>query len=298
MDASLSPVSGSRYDAIMNANDRRVLAVFGHPDDEGTVSGTLATLIARGAGATLVCATRGEVGEISDPALATPETLGYVRELELRAAMVQIGLTDVRFLGFRDSGMAGTPDNEDTRAFARQPADAVVRELVRVIREVRPHLVFTWDSEGGYGHPDHLAAHAHTLAAFDLAANAEAYPEAGAPWAPERLYWRAATMKRFAAMFFEMERRGLLPEGIEPERRERFEKAMNEPDGPVSVVVDTRAFVQQKRAAAQMHRTQFGPNSMWSRVPAELWERFFGEEHLYQARPPWPDGAEPLRGLD
>lgn len=98
----------------------RILAVYGHPDDEGQVTGTLAHFIANGAVATLVCATRGEVGEISDPALATQETLWYTRELELRAAMAQIGLADVRFLPFRDSGMVGTPENDDSRSLHQQ----------------------------------------------------------------------------------------------------------------------------------------------------------------------------------
>ena len=163
-------------------NNVRILAAYGHPDDEGQVTGTLAAFIARGAKVTLVCATRGEVGEISDPALATPDTLGYVRELELRAAMAQIGLSDVRLLPYRDSGMAGTPENDDPRSLHQQPAEAVVAQLVAVIRELRPHAVFTWDPSGGYGHPDHVAVHKHMVAAFDAAGDAAQFPEAGAAW--------------------------------------------------------------------------------------------------------------------
>ncbi|MBA4180459.1 MAG: hypothetical protein C0506_07720, partial [Anaerolinea sp.] len=94
---------------------RRILAVYSHPDDEGQVTGTLHHFLRQGHQVTLLCATRGEVGEISHPSLATPETLWYTRELELRASMAQIGLFDVRFLPFRDSGMDGTPENEDPR---------------------------------------------------------------------------------------------------------------------------------------------------------------------------------------
>jgi len=275
----------------------RVLAVYAHPDDEGQATGALARFIREGAAVTLICATRGEVGEISDPALATPETLGYVRELELRAAMAQIGLGDVRFLPFRDSGMAGTPENDDPRSLHQQPAETVVGHLVGAIRDIRPHVVFTWDPNGGYGHPDHMAVHRHTLSAFEAAGDRSAFPESGEAWTPERLFWGAFGMKRFAGMFMEMERRGLLTDPIEPERRARFEKALAEPEAPISLVHECRDLAELKRRASRMHRSQFGENSMFARVPEDLLERFFGEERFYQARPSWLDGQPPVEGL-
>src|SRR5487761_2388882 len=115
--------------------NRRILAIYGHPDDEGQVTGSLSRFIAAGDSVTLVCATRGEVGEISDPALSTPETLWYTRELELRAAMAQIGLRDVRFLPYSDSGMAGTPENDDPRALQQARANDVVPAIVAILRD-------------------------------------------------------------------------------------------------------------------------------------------------------------------
>ncbi|MEP6870636.1 MAG: PIG-L family deacetylase [Anaerolineaceae bacterium] len=277
---------------------RRILAVYGHPDDEGQVTGTLAHFIANGGVATLVCATRGEVGEISDPMLATPETLWYTRELELRAAMAQIGLADVRFLPFRDSGMVGTPENEDGRSLHQQPAPVVVEALIRIMREVRPEFVFTWDPTGGYGHPDHIAVHKHTIEAFDASGNAEAYPEAGTPWVPERLYWGSRGMKQFATVFLEMEKLGVLPEPMDPERKARFEKAMLDPDPPVSVVHDVSAYIPLKRLAASMHRSQFGENSMFARIPEDMRARFYGQERFFQARPEWQPGTQPASGFD
>jgi LmbE family N-acetylglucosaminyl deacetylase len=274
---------------------KRVLAVYGHPDDEGQATGTMAAFLAAGSHVTLLCATRGEVGEISDPALSTPETLGYTRELELRASMAQLGLWDVRFLPYRDSGMVGTAENEDPRAFHQQAAEVAVPAILAVMRGVRPHFVFTWQEDGGYGHPDHIAAHRHTVAAFDACGDVEAYPETGAAWEPERLYWGARTMGRFVEMRLEMERRGLLDEPIDEETRQRWEELAAKPDPAVSVVVDTRRFVEEKRRAASMHRTQFGERGMWSRVPEDLMERFYGEERFYQARPAWADDAEPRR---
>lgn len=279
----------------------RVLAVYGHPDDEGQVTGTLSAYIEAGHQVTLVCCTRGEVGEISDPALATPETLGWVRELELRAAMAQLGLTDVRLLPFRDSGMEGTAENEDPRCLHKAPAGSVVGELVAIMRDVRPHVVFTWDPTGGYGHPDHVATHRHTVAAFDACGDAAAFPEAGEPWTPERLYWGARTMKRFATMFLEIEKRGLLPEPMDDDRRRRLEEALNTPDPVTSLIVDTSRFVDRKRSAARMHKSQFGENSMFARIPEDMQAEFYGQERFFQARPEWPEGAEPeteLPGLE
>ncbi len=274
----------------------RVLATYGHPDDEGQVTGTLRALLQEGARVTLVCATRGEVGEISSPSLATPETLPYVRELELRSSMAQIGLFDVRLLDYRDSGMDGTPENNDPRSLHQQPAEVVIGEYVRLMRELRPHVVFTWDPTGGYGHPDHVAVHRHATAAFDAAGDPEAYPEAGEPWQPRELYWGARTMKRMASMWFELEKRGLLPEPMPDDRRERFEKAMAEPDPVASIIHDVTEHAHHKRAAAGMHRTQFGENSMFARIPEEFRTHFYGEERFFRARPTW-EGGEPEQGI-
>ena len=273
--------------------DKRVLAVYGHPDDEGQATGTLAAFLDAGSAVTLLCATRGEVGEISDAGLSTPETLGYTRELELRASMAQIGLADVRFLPFRDSGTDGTDENEDPRSFHQQPSEVALPAVLEVMREVRPQLVFTWSAEGGYGHPDHVAAHRHTLAAFEACSDASMFPETGEPWQPERLYWGARMMSRFVSMRLEMEERGLLDEPIDEETRARFAEMLKRPPPPVSVVVDTSAFIDAKRRAASMHRTQFGEDGMWSRIPEDLLTQFYGEERFYQARPAWPEGAEP-----
>lgn len=277
--------------------NKRVLAVYGHPDDEGQATGTLASFLAAGSEVTLLCTTRGEAGEISDPVLSTPETLGYTRELELRASMAQIGLQDVRFLPFRDSGMDGTADNERPEAWHQQPPEVAVPAILEVMRDVRPHLVFTWQEDGGYGHPDHIAAHKHTLAAFDVCGDAEAYPQTGGPWEPERLFWGARMMSRFVTMRLEMEKRGLLDEPIDDETRARFDEMLKRPAPPVSVVVDTTAHIDAKQRAASMHRTQFGEGGMWSRIPDDLRGQFYGEERFYQARPAWPDDREPLSGF-
>lgn len=277
--------------SVVGVTGKRVLAIYGHPDDEGQATGTLAAFVAAGNAVTVLCATRGEVGEISDPTLSTPETLWYTRELELRAAMAQIGVGDVRFLDFRDSGMVGTPENEDPRCLHQQPAEVGVPAVLTVMRDVRPHFVFTWQPDGGYGHPDHIAIHHHTVAAFDACGDASAYPETGAAWTPERLYWGARTMRQFATVRFEMERRGLLSEPMNADIRARMFAALEAPEPMASVAIDTREFVVLRRRAAAMHRSQFGENSMWARIPEDLVAQVWGEERFYQARPTWADDA-------
>ncbi len=122
--------------------------------------------------------------------LATPETLGAVREAELRASAALLGVHELRLLAYRDSGMLGTPANDHSAAFVRAAADVVVGTLVAAIRAVRPAVVATWAPDGGYGHPDHVAASRHATAAFDLAGEPVS-PDLGPPWQPEALYYAA-----------------------------------------------------------------------------------------------------------
>src|SRR5881227_2403625 len=112
---------------------KRLLGAFAHPDDEGIVSGALLQYSTQGVESGLVCATRGEVGEIADAALATPENLGQVREGEMREAANVLGVHHLWFLDYRDSGMAGTPENENPQAFVHTSAAEAVGKLVAII---------------------------------------------------------------------------------------------------------------------------------------------------------------------
>ncbi len=187
-----------------------LLAIFAHPDDETFgVGGTMAHYRDRGVPVTMVCATRGEVGEIAPGTDATPETLGRFREQELRDACAILGVSDVRFLDFRDSGMAGTPENDDPRCLHRAEPERVIEPLVHVIREVRPDVIATWDASGGYGHPDHIAVHHHATAAFHAAADAARYPSAGDGWRVPALFYNAIPVEEFMNLFEEARKRGI-----------------------------------------------------------------------------------------
>ena len=161
-----------------------MLVFFAHPDDEVfSCGGVMALNRQRGIHTTLVCATKGEAGEISSPELADASNLGHVREQELIEAAAHMGIDNLYFLGYRDSGMAGTPENLHPAAFANAPASAVVPRLVHFIRTIQPQIVITFDPTGGYGHPDHIAIHKHAVAAFHAAADPATTSRAGS-WGP------------------------------------------------------------------------------------------------------------------
>jgi N-acetyl-1-D-myo-inositol-2-amino-2-deoxy-alpha-D-glucopyranoside deacetylase len=180
---------------------RRLLLVHAHPDDETIGTGaTMARYAAEGALVTLVTCTLGEEGEVLVPELEhlaadRDDALGAHRVEELAAAMEALRVEDHRFLGgpgrWRDSGMIGTPANEHPRCFWQADLDEAVRELVAVVREVRPQVVVTYDDNGGYGHPDHIQAHRVTVAAVDAAGDPGYAPEVGEPWQASKLYWTA-----------------------------------------------------------------------------------------------------------
>lgn len=267
---------------------RSFLAVFAHPDDEAFGSGgSLTRYAASGVRVTLVCATRGEVGEISDPALATPETLPAVRERELRDAVRAMGFQDVRFLGYRDSGMAGTADNENPIAFVNAPAEQVIAQIVAIIREVQPQVVLTFDPNGGYGHPDHIAIHRHTVAAFHAAADAARYPEHGAPWQAERLLYTVIPRASWRSM-----RDQLAAQGVDTSSFDRLdETAVAWPDDQIQFRLDVTPMVDAKWAALNAHQTQFGPDNFFRKMPAPTARELLSREHFAQAWPAPAPGA-------
>ncbi|MBX6341996.1 MAG: PIG-L family deacetylase, partial [Thermomicrobiaceae bacterium] len=163
------------------------MAIFAHPDDEAFGCGGALARYARDHRVVLVSATRGEQGEISDPSLATRATLAEVRERELREAARVLGVDDVRFLGYRDSGMEGKVD--DPRALVNADEREVVGRLVAILREVQPAVVITFEPSGGYGHPDHVAISRLATLAVDAGSDAAAYPDAGPPASPTRLFY-------------------------------------------------------------------------------------------------------------
>ncbi len=266
-----------------------LLAVFAHPDDEVFGSGgTLAKYADQGIRVILACATRGEVGEIADPSLATPETLGEVREHELRASAAALGFDDVRFLGYRDSGMPGTPDNDHPESYHRADPEAAIGQLVALIRETRPQVVITFEPFGGYGHPDHIAASRFTTAAFDAAGDPTQYPQAGPPWKPARLFYTMIPMK-----FWRDLQARLQEAGADTSDFARFDELAKHrpPDEKITTVIDVMPYVDVKWKAANSHLTQFGMTSRWKRLPEAVMRELTGREYFWQVRPRYDEPA-------
>lgn len=271
---------------------RSILACFAHPDDESfAVGGTLAHYSGQGVPVALVCATRGETGKIADPALATPDNLGEVRERELRCAAQALGVGRVEIFDYRDSGMEGTDDNNDPRAYVMADRDEVIAKLVRLIRELQPEVVITFDPDGAYGHPDHIAVHHHTVAAVAAARDDTRYPEAGAVWAPRRLYFTAISKSRFTEM-----RRRLEEMGVDTSAFDREDMpVVGQEDDEIDVTVDVRATLATKRRALECHATQFGPDNFMTQLAGEVGDDLMSlESFTLWWGTPIPDGNTDL----
>jgi mycothiol conjugate amidase Mca len=281
---------------------KALLAVHAHPDDEciGT-GGILARYAAEGVRTVLVTCTDGAVGEISDPALATPENLAQVRDGELAESVRILGVQRLVKLGYRDSGMAGTADNTNPASFEQANLDEAIERVVRVIREERPQVVVTYDERGGYGHPDHIRAHQVAVAAFAAAGDAGRYPAAGPAWAPTRLYYSVfprSAMQRFAERMREAGIETPFSRPAEEADAPTVETPFGVPDEVVTTTVDVSAYVQTKRAALESHRTQMGPEQFFMKLPPQLFADAFGRESFQRvAGAGEPDETDLFSGL-
>lgn len=241
---------------------QRVLALFAHPDDEISVGGTLARAAAEGAAVTLVCATRGEAATIYSPPEygATAENLAHVRTGELECSCAALGIQDLRWLDWPDGRVA-----EIDR-------DAAVGEVVALLRAVQPQIVITHPADGGYGHPDHIAIHEIALAAWQLAADADYRPELGPAWAASKLYSRAMPLSLFASVPSLAEFR------IDLNGRQLPFHAT--PDEEISTALDVAAWLEQRMAGWDCHRSQHNPHTMWSGVSEEARRALASREYL------------------
>jgi mycothiol S-conjugate amidase len=262
-----------------------LMAVHAHPDDESFGSaGTLARYSAEGTTTCLVVATRGEAGEIHDPNLAEAEArprLGEIREQEIRRATEILGVSQLDFLGYEDSGMVGTPENDNPRCFHQASLEEATGRLVTLIRRYRPQVLLTYGENGGYNHPDHVRTHLIASAAFQDAATPQRYPEAGPAWRPSKLYAVAFSNAALRALWQAMRDRGMAwPFGEATDQPPNW----GAPEERLTAAIDVAEFVPRARESLRQHRTQFDPDGLWMRLPDDLAQIGMGTENFILLR--------------
>ncbi len=262
-----------------------ILSVLAHPDDESFgMGGTLALYAQKGYDVYLVCATRGEAGEVDPEHLKGFSSIAELREGELRCAAEHLGLKGVYFLGYRDSGMPGSPDNQHPEAQVSHSVEDVAGKVVKHIRELKPDIVLTFDPIGGYRHPDHIHIHQATVLAFEKAAEATFHPEAGAPFQPGKLYFHT-----FPRGFLKLAVKLMPLFGQNPRKFGRNGdidmQSIAEVNFPTHAKVDIGPVQALKAAASACHASQGGIGMR--RGIMGLFIKLFGEHEAYmQAYPP------------
>ena len=265
------------------------MAVHAHPDDESSKgAATMASYGAEGVQVLVATLTGGERGDILNPAMDRPEVradIARIRREEMENARQILGVQQ-RFLGFVDSGLpeGDPPSPLPEGCFALQPLDVAAAPLAALMREFRPHVVLTYDETGGYPHPDHIKCHEVSMAAFDAAGDPDAYPGAGEPWQPRKLYYHATFHRaRFEALHEEMERRGL--KSPYAEWMASWEKRS---DGRKELEITTRVpcgdFFEVRDKALLAHATQIDPNSFWFACPLDVQRAAWPTEDFHLAR--------------
>jgi mycothiol S-conjugate amidase len=265
------------------------MAVHAHPDDESSKgAATMARYVSEGVQVLVCTLTGGERGSILNPAMDRPEivaNMAEVRRGEMARAREILGV-DQRFLGFVDSGL---PEGDPVPplpdgCFAVIPVDEAAEPLVQAIREFRPHVILTYDENGGYPHPDHVMTHKVTALAFDAAADPDAYPDSGDPWQPLKLYYFASFhLAKFEALHEEM-----LRCGMESPYAKLFEEWAEDDTRMPPLEITTRVpcgdFFAVREAALKAHATQVDPNGFWFACPLEVQRVAWPTEDYHLAR--------------
>jgi mycothiol S-conjugate amidase len=265
-----------------------LLTVHAHPDDESSKgAATVARYHAEGVHTVLVTCTGGEEGDILNPAMDLPEVradIGAVRRVELEVATKIIGFDEVILLGYRDSGMPDKPSNQHPDSFAMAPLEEAVGRLVAAIRRVRPQVMISYpEDQRGYQHPDHLRVNEISLIAFDAAGDPTAYPDAGEPFAPTKLYYSAQRPSMWLKRHNKFLELGMPSPYAERIARGDFENRPNEPEPTTNVGV--AGFQDVRRLALLAHATQIDPNSKnWFGLPEEIEHELHSHDSYFLAR--------------
>jgi len=271
-------------------NNLTLLVVHAHPDDECiSTGGVLAKYSDNGIRTVLAYCTRGEAGDILNPEFVSPEpglSITEIRAAELEKALKVLNVGSVHYLGYRDSGMAGTPQNNHPQAFAQADIPEATARLVEIIRRVRPQVIVTYNEKGTYLHPDHIMANRITRRAFDAAGDRDYKSGNGLePWQPARLFYTAIPLERIRRMYRIIVDQGQEP-GFDPE-------VLGTSEEKISAVIDVREFISRKLEALNCHQSQMNPKGLFRRMPQKMREEAVGYEHFECVR-----GCPPVNGKE
>ncbi len=236
---------------------KTLLSVLAHPDDESFgMGGTLAKYAESGVEVHLICATRGEAGEVDPEYLEGYSSIADLRVHELNCAVKELGIEPVHLLDYRDSGMVGSPDNKNPQALINASLDQVAGEIADFIREIKPQVVLTFDPIGGYRHPDHIFIHEAATRAFELAGD-PSFSGSHPPYQPARLFYH--TIPRY---FIRFNVRLLKLRGKDPSKYGKNQDIdltqMAVDEFPVHARVEYNDAKEKKAAAAACHASQGG----------------------------------------
>ena len=266
----------------------RLMAIHAHPDDESSKgAATMARYAAEGNRVMVVTCTGGERGDILNPAMDKPgilDNISAVRQEEMAKAMDILG-TEHRWLGYEDSGLPqGDPLPPLPEGFfALEDSDKVTRDLVKILREFRPHVIITYDENGGYPHPDHLKVHEVSMLAWEKSGDAAYAPELGAPWEPLKLYYTHGFIRQRMEMFHDL----LIEQGKPSPYTPMLERwKANEADvmARVTTQVPCERFFDQRDDALRAHATQIDPAGAFFGTPVEVQRRLWPTEDFELAK--------------
>jgi mycothiol S-conjugate amidase len=265
----------------------RLMTVHAHPDDESSKgAATMAKYVAEGVAVLVATCTGGERGSVLNPKMDRPEVLAditNIRRAEMAKAREILGVEQA-WLGFVDSGL---PEGDPLPplpegCFGLQDPEEAAKPLIKLIREFRPHVMTTYDENGGYPHPDHIMCHKISVVAFEAAGDPEKYPELGEPWQPLKLYYNSGwTRARMLALH-----EGMLAAGLESPYTEWLEKWSDRDDrgDKITTRVECGEYFGIRDDALRAHATQVDPDGFWFKIPLELQQKVWPTEDFELAR--------------
>lgn len=262
----------------------RLLAIHAHPDDESSKgAATMAKYAAEGHEVMVLTCTGGERGDILNPAMNKPgvlENISTIRKEEMARAIAAIGAQHA-WLGYVDSGL---PEGDPLPplpegSFALANTEEVVAKVVAVIREFRPHVIITYDENGGYPHPDHLKVHEVSMLAWERASDAHYRPDLGQAWEPLKLYYTHGFIRQRMEMFHNL----LLEQGkVSPyaDILQRWEANKADVMARVTTQVHAADYFEQRDEALRAHATQIDPAGTFFATPVDVQQRLWPTEEF------------------